>query len=154
MPARGRAILGAVRVSADGEVLGEFAQLVQIRGAVPEAISMLTGITGHDVAVSGVPLAIALARFRGFVGSAPVFFHNAPFDEGFLRSATLAAGAPFTNPVHDTLPLARRAWPGLESYRLEVLAQHVDADAPRHRALEDARCALAVLLAARRRFHR
>lgn len=145
---------GAVCVSADGEVLGEFAQLVQIRGAVPEAISVLTGITARDVAVSGVPLATAFARFRDFVGSAPVFFHNAPFDEAFLRSATVAAGAPFTNPVHDTLPLARRAWPGLESYRLEVLAQHVDADAPRHRALEDARAALAVLLAARGRFHR
>ncbi|WP_291518718.1 3'-5' exonuclease [Acidovorax sp.] len=145
---------GAVCVSADGEVLGEFAQLVQIRGAVPDAITVLTGITDHDVAVSGVPLAIALARFRDFVGSAPVFFHNAPFDEGFLRSATVAAGAPFSNPIHDTLPLARRAWPGLESYRLEVLAQHVGADTPRHRALEDVRAALAVLLAARGKFHR
>ena len=86
--------------------------------------------------------------FLGFVGTRPVFFHNAPFDQGFLREAAAKTKKKFSNPVHDTLPLARKAWPELSSFRLGVLADHIGSAAQTHRALTDARAALAVLLAA------
>ena len=79
------------------------------------------------------------------------FFHNAPFDQGFIKKAASQAKVKFVNPVHDTLPLARQAWPSLTSYKLATLAQHVGASVPTHRALEDAKATLAVLLAARQR---
>lgn len=56
-----------------------------------------------------------------------------------------------TNPVLDTLSLARQAWPSLGTYKLAALAEHVGASVPNHRALAEAKAALAVLLAARKR---
>jgi DNA polymerase III epsilon subunit-like protein len=87
--------------------------------------------------------------FAAFVGAYPVFFHNAPFGQGFIQKGACLANVKFGNPVHDTLPLARQAWPSLGTYKLAALAQHVGAAAPTHRALADAEVALAVLLAAR-----
>ncbi|MDU7585871.1 MAG: exonuclease domain-containing protein, partial [Acidovorax sp.] len=55
----------------------------------------------------------------------------------------------FSSPVHDTLPLARKAWPELGGYKLGGLAAHIGVPTPTHRALSDARATLAVLLAAR-----
>jgi len=85
------------------------------------------------------------------VGTHPVFFHNAPFDESFIKKAAIQANLKWANQVHDTLPMARQAWPSLDSYKLSILAEHVGVKEPKHRALEDAKAALAVLLAARQR---
>jgi DNA polymerase III subunit epsilon len=90
-----------------------------------------------------------MRAFLAFVESRPVFFHNAPFDQGFMKSAGTEARLKFANPVHDTLLLARAAWPSLGTYKLVALAEHIGATAPTHRALADAKAALAVLLAAR-----
>lgn len=138
----------AVRVGPDGAVTGEFASLVRISKPVPGVITKLTGITQADVDRDGQPLAVAMSAFLAFVESSPVFFHNAPFDQGFLKKAAGLTKAKFANPVHDTLLLARQAWPSLCGYKLSALAEHVGAAAPSHRGLADAKAALAVLLAA------
>jgi DNA polymerase III epsilon subunit-like protein len=80
-----------------------------------------------------------------------VFFHNAPFDAGFLKTASNKTRLKFTNQVHDTLPMARQAWPSLGTYKLAVLAEHIGAPAPTHRGLTDVKATLAVLLAARQK---
>lgn len=141
----------AVQVGADGTVLAEFAMLVNVGRPLPPEIVRLTGIRDEDVAREGRPIAEALDAFLAFVGSQPVFFHNAPFDQGFLKRTAASSKKKFFNPVHDTLPLARKAWPGLGGYKLSGLAAHVGAPAPAHRALSDTRATLAVLLAARDR---
>lgn len=138
----------AVRVASDGAVSGEFSALIRV-AQVPAEIARLTGITQEFVDREGQPLPVALKAFAEFVGSQPLFFHNAPFDQGFLKKASTQAKVRLGNPVHDTLPLARQAWPSLGTYKLAVLAEHVGAPAPNHRALADAKAALAVLLAAR-----
>jgi DNA polymerase-3 subunit epsilon len=92
-----------------------------------------------------------MKAFAAFVGTHPVFFHNAPFDHGFIKKAASQAKVKFANPVHDTLPLARQAWPSLTAYKLSTLARHIGATVPTHRALEDAKATLAVLLAARQK---
>jgi len=141
--------LAAVLVEPDGTVTAEFSMLVRPQNPVPAEITQLTGITQTDVGALGQPLPQALSAFLEHVGERPVFFHNAPFDQGFLARAATLTKLKFRNKVHDTLPLARQAWPSLGTYKLGMLAEHVGAAAPSHRALGDAKATLAVLLAAR-----
>lgn len=141
--------LAAVRVNAAGVVLAEFSMLVRAAQPIPTLITELTGISQTDIDRKGQPLKRVMQEFLSFIGSHPVFFHNAPFDKGFLKQASARTKVKFTNVVHDTLPMARRAWPSLGTYKLAALAEHVGAEAPSHRALSDVKVTLAVLLAAR-----
>ncbi len=138
----------AVRVIPGGVAEREYAQVVRTRGAVPPFITRLTGITQGEVDRQGVPVEQAFASFLAFVEDLPVFFHNASFDRRFLGAAAEQTGLPFANAVHCTLALARRAWPELPSHKLDVLARHVGASEPTHRALADVRTTIAVALAA------
>ena len=139
----------ALGVTTDGGITDEFSALVRPSIRLPDAITELTGITQDTVDRDGRPSADAIKAFVRFVGTDPVFFHNAAFDQGFIKRVASQAKVKFANPVHDTLPLARQAWPSLNTYKLTALAQHVGTTVPTHRALEDAKATLAVLLAAR-----
>lgn len=141
--------LAAVLVEPNGSVTSEFSLLVRTQQPVPAEITKLTGITQADVDSHGQTLPDALTAFLAHIGNRPVFFHNARFDQSFLSVACTKYKLNFANAVHDTLPLARRTWPSLGTYKLGTLAEHVGAAAPKHRALGDARATLAVLLAAR-----
>ena len=141
----------AVQVAPDGTIAREFSQVVRTRATVPPFITRLTGITQAEVDGRGIPVAEAYAAFLAFVADAPVFFHNASFDRRFLQAAAAHTGLPFGNPTHCTLQLARQAWPELPSHKLQILARHVGAADPTHRALADVRSTVAVALAARRR---
>ncbi len=92
-----------------------------------------------------------MKAFLAFIEARPVFFHNAPFDMRFIKVAADTTGLKFANPVHDTLPLTRAAWPTLGSYKLSLLAEYVGAPAPTHRGLADVKTTLAVLLSARKK---
>lgn len=141
----------AVLVEPDGSVASEFSMLVKPQNPIPAQITQITAITQADVDAHGQPLVLALAAFLKHIGDRPVFFHNAPFDTAFIGAATAKNKLIFKNSVHDTLPIAPRAWPTLGTYKLGVLAAHIGAAVPTHRALGDAHAALAVLLAARKR---
>lgn len=141
----------AVQVEPDGRVTAELSILVRISARLPTEIIQLTGIAQEVVDLEGVPLSEAMKAFVAFVGSRPVFFHNAPFDLNFIKRASGLTKLKFANPVHDTLLLSRKAWPSLGTYKLSALAEYVGAPAPTHRALADAKAALAVLLAARKK---
>lgn len=138
----------AVRVGPEGAAQREYAQVVRTRAAVPPFITRLTGITQAEVDRQGVLVAQAFAAFLDFVEDLPVFFHNASFDRRFLAAAASQTGLPFANATHCTLALARRAWPELPSHKLDILARHVGASEPTHRALADVRTTVAVALAA------
>jgi DNA polymerase-3 subunit epsilon len=140
---------GAVLVDPSGAVLSEFSALVRVEGQVPAFVTEITGITQAMAYTKGKPLPQALSAFLEFIGEHPVFFHNASFDKGFLGHAQARTRLPFSNPVHDTLAMARATWPGLSSHKLGVLAEYVGASPPTHRALSDVKATLAVLLAAR-----
>lgn len=140
--------LAAARVSPDGAVVREFSALVRV-ARVPAEITRLTGITQELVDREGLPLPLAMKAFAEFVGAHPLFFHNAPFDQGFLKKACVQTKVKLNNPVHDTLPLARQAWPALGTYKLGALAARIGATVPTHRGLSDVKATLAVLLAAR-----
>lgn len=141
----------ALIVAPDGSIIDEFSTLVRVSRQIPREITILTGITQDAINRNGRPPLEALLAFTAFVGAYPIFFHNAPFDQGFLSKTASRADVKFVNPVHDTLTLARQAWPSLSSHKLANLAKYIGAEMPTHRALDDAKAALAVLLAARQK---
>ncbi|MCD0503444.1 PolC-type DNA polymerase III, partial [Bordetella petrii] len=139
----------AVHVASDGSIEREFSQVVRTCGPVPPFITRLTGITQAEVDRHGIPVVEAFSAFLAFLADTPVFFHNASFDRRFLQAAASQTGLPFDNATHCTLQLARQAWPELPSHKLQILARHVGAADPTHRALADVRSTVAVALAAR-----
>jgi DNA polymerase-3 subunit epsilon len=139
--------IGAVKVCG-GDVLGEFATLVNPGIAVPESIAALTGLS--DAVLCGAPtIAGVLASFAEFSRGSVLVAHNAPFDLGFLRAESLRCGAePPTAPVLDTVALARAVLSRDEApnCRLATLAELFRAaTTPVHRALADARATVDVL---------
>jgi DNA polymerase-3 subunit epsilon len=139
--------IGAVKVRG-GEVLGEFATLVDPQRSIPPQIVQLTGITTamvHDAPT----IAAVLPMFLEFARGAVLVAHNAGFDIGFLRSAAEQCGIPWPRPpVLCTVKLARRVLTREEapSVRLATLAALVgSATQPTHRALDDARATVDVL---------
>ena len=139
--------IGAVKVRG-GEVLGEFATLVDPGRSIPPQIVMLTGIT--DAMVINAPtMATVLPSFLEFSRGTVLVAHNAGFDIGFLKAACARQGLPWPgNAVVDTVRLARRVLTREEapSVRLGLLAPLLGSPvAPDHRALTDARATVDVL---------
>lgn len=139
--------IGAVKVRG-GEVIGEFATLVDPGRAIPPQIVELTGIT--TAMVRDAPtIAAVLPMFLEFARGAVLVAHNAGFDIGFLRAAAQRCGVPWPRPpVLCTVRLARRVLSREEapSVRLAALARLVGATTrPTHRALDDARATVDVL---------
>ncbi|MFA7322981.1 MAG: DEDD exonuclease domain-containing protein [Candidatus Nanopelagicales bacterium] len=139
--------IGAVKVRG-GEVLGEFATLVNPMVQIPPFIAALTGIT--DALVADAPiLAAVLPGLLEFIGDSVVVAHNASFDVGFLTHACRALGLHWPKAVVvDTARLARVALHRDEvvNCKLGTLATFFRAPVtPNHRALEDARATVAVL---------
>lgn len=139
--------IGAVKVRG-GEVIGEFATLVDPERSIPPQIVELTGIT--TAMVRDAPtIATVLPMFLEFARGSVLVAHNAGFDIGFLRAAAQRMDIRWPNPpVLCTVKLARRVLTRDEapSVRLGALARLLgSATEPTHRALDDARATVDVL---------
>ncbi|WP_460393887.1 DEDD exonuclease domain-containing protein [Actinophytocola sediminis] len=137
---------GAVKIRG-GEVLGEFATLVDPGRGIPPEVVSLTGIT--DAMVHAAPrLDAVLPAFLEFAAGAVLVAHNAGFDTNFVRKACLRHGYRWPKPtVVCTVQLARRMLTRDEapSCRLSALAELFGARTrPNHRALADARATVEV----------
>lgn len=139
--------IGAVKVRG-GEVLGEFATLVDPGRSIPPAVVQVTGITTAMVRAAP-PIEAVLPGFLEFAAGAVLVAHNARFDMGFLKAAAIRCDTPWPRAqVVCTVRLARRVLGRDEapSVRLGVLAQLLGASTtPTHRALDDARATVDVL---------
>ncbi|WP_242659341.1 DEDD exonuclease domain-containing protein [Thermostaphylospora chromogena] len=139
--------IGAVKVRG-GEVLGEFATLVDPGMPIPPFISVLTGITDAMV-VTAPPISSVLPSFLEFIRGATLVAHNSPFDMGFIKAACADLGyPPPPGTVVDTADLARRMLTRDEvpNCKLPTLARFFrSTHEPRHRALSDARATVDVL---------
>jgi DNA polymerase-3 subunit epsilon len=139
--------IGAVKVRA-GEVIGEFATLVDPGTAIAPFVTVLTGITDQMVARAPT-IASVLPSFLEFAAGAVLVAHNAPFDIGFLKAACVQQSRPWPRPpVVDTALLARRVLTRDEvpDCRLSTLSVFFRAATmPTHRALADARATVDVL---------
>lgn len=141
--------IGAIKVRG-GQVLGEFATLVNPGEPIPAFISVLTGIT--DAMVASAPrITTVLPAFLEFCGSTDTVLvaHNAPFDIGFLSAAAREQGLTFPKfAVVDTARLARQVISRDEARncKLATLAALFRSDTtPNHRALDDAKATVDVL---------
>lgn len=130
--------IGAVRFL-NGEVEATFSTLIDPRQSIPAGASAVNGIT--DDMVMGKPfIETVLEPFAEFCEDLPLVAHNAPFDAQFLTSAIKKheTSSP-RGVILDTLPMARKVFPGLANYKLGTLVQHLKIEAGTfHRAEEDA----------------
>ena len=139
--------IGAVKVCG-GEVLGEFATLVDPERGIPPQVVALTGIT--QFMVTGAPtMGRVLPAFLEFAAGAVLVAHNSGFDISFLKAACQRYGYPWPRPaVVCTVKLARRVLTRDEapSCRLSALsALFRTSTRPNHRALADAKATVEVL---------
>lgn len=138
--------IGAVKIRG-GEVLGEFATLVDPGRPIPPQIVSLTGIT--TAMVHDAPrIEEVLPAFFEFAAGAILVAHNARFDVGFLRRAAARQQRPWPFPATlCTVVLARRVLSRQEAptVKLAALAELFDVSVkPTHRALDDARATVDV----------
>ena len=131
--------IGMVKVRA-GECLGTLQTLINPGRAIPPMITMLTGIS-ESMVVQAPGIDAVLPAMVEFLGDAVVVGHNVGFDMAFINAALTRRGDPeITNPIVDTLPLARRLIrEEVPDCRLGTLAARFRLDhRPSHRALDDA----------------
>ena len=141
--------IGAIRVNRDSAHHETFQSLVKPSKKVPAKITQITGITQAMVDAEGEPLDIAIQEFFSFIGELPLVAFNAEFDMAFLRAAAQQNSITIRNPVSCALKMARRAWPGRNSYRLTNLAKDGNLSLEgTHRALGDCKRTLTVYVAA------
>lgn len=138
--------LGAVKVWR-GEVVEELSTLVKPGRPIEPFVVRLTGITDAMVADAPAPDEV-MPRFEEFAEGYVLVGHNVSFDCAFVNAARESCGLEtLSNPVLDTLKLARVMAPGLKRYRLSSLVQHFGIEAaPNHRALSDAAATSGLLL--------
>jgi DNA polymerase-3 subunit epsilon len=130
--------IGAVRFI-NGQVEGVFSTLVDPRRPIPPGASAVNGIS-NDM-VQGKPfIETLLESFTEFCGDDHLVAHNAPFDAQFLTADFKKFDLPTPQGlILDTLPIARKVFPGLANYKLGTLIQHLKIPTSNfHRAEEDA----------------
>jgi DNA polymerase-3 subunit epsilon len=91
--------------------------------------------------VQGKPfIETLLESFTEFCGDDHLVAHNAPFDAQFLAADFKKFDLPTPQGlILDTLPIARKVFPGLANYKLGTLVQHLKIPSSNfHRAEEDA----------------
>ncbi|CAH0119849.1 DNA polymerase III PolC-type [Paenibacillus sp. CECT 9249] len=129
--------IAGVKMS-EGKEIDRFAKFVNPHERIPYNIQQLTNIT--DEMVKDAPeLEPVMREFVEFVGDSVLVAHNARFDIGFIQAACKQIGLPeLTNPVLDTLELARLLHPSMKNHRLNTLADKYKVSLENHhRAIDD-----------------
>ena len=129
--------LSALRVL-DNKVVEEFSELVNPECYVSSYISNLTGIQ-PEMLYAADRIFDVLGRFVDFVSDDIIIGHNVTFDINFINSnKQLCFGSGFDNDYIDTLKLARRFLPQLNSHKLGIIARYFSFNTDgMHRGLKD-----------------
>ena len=146
--------IGAIKVdlsnsanSLDQLQVKSFEVLIKPTKSVPKKITEITGITQEVLDSSGGLLSDELPDFLEFIGDLPLVSYNADFDMAFLYQAVAKVfpDEQLKNKVSCALKMARKAWPGLKSYKLSELSKIMKLDADNeHRALGDTKRTLVI----------
>jgi len=130
--------VGAIALEGN-RLTGEFSRLMNPGDFVPYNITQLTGINDEMLAEQPRPEDI-MPELADFIGERTIIAHNASFDSKFLQAEMERVNLFLDNPVLCTLKLARRLMPGLPSYSLSSLKNHLSITSKKaHRALDDAK---------------
>jgi len=130
--------IGAYKIS-DGQIVDEFATLINPQKPISPYVVKLTGIT--DEMVANAPIFPSVChRIVDFFGDAVFVAHNAPFDWRFInREIERVTSKGLANLRLCTVQMARRCVPGLVNYKLHTVADHFSIEiTDRHRAPGDA----------------
>ena len=129
--------IGAVLFDGSRSIKG-FGTLVNPGIPIPPDASAVNGIT-DDMVQDKLSVADVLSDFAAFCGDLPLVAHNAPFDFKFLlEDIKLHRAAAPKGVVLDTLPLARKIFPGMPNYKLGTLVRRFGFPSGTfHRAEED-----------------
>ncbi|UTE71060.1 PolC-type DNA polymerase III [Rossellomorea marisflavi] len=130
--------LAAVKIR-DGEVIDKFERFANPHHPLSATTIELTGIT-DDMVRNAPEINDVLKEFHAWVEDDILVAHNASFDMGFLNAGYKKADLPkASNPVIDTLELARLLYPQFKNHRLNTLAKKFDVELTQHhRAIYDA----------------
>lgn len=128
----------AIYIHDGNRIVNEYATLIHPEKTIPYFISGLTGITNEMV--EGAPRFYEVAKEIIELTENHIFVaHNARFDYNFIKEEFKRLGYHFKRDIFDTVKLSRRLIPGLKSYSLGKLCNHLDIDVNnRHRAAGDA----------------
>ena len=133
--------VGAVKVER-GRIVDSFQRLINPGHALPDFVSVLTGITDADL-VGALPFTDIAADLAAFIGDLPMVGQNYQFDLGFLN----ANGVKPSGPVFDTLDLSRILRPSAANHSLGWLIEELEiVNKNPHRALADAEATAHVFL--------
>lgn len=130
--------ISALKVK-DGEIIDEFSTLINPGMHIPFEASCVNGIV-DDMVKDSPKIEEALKGFVAFVGNSVLMGHNIKrFDLPFIqRDAVRCFGKQLSNDYVDTLYVAQRYLPELDSHSLESLADYYDISYDgAHRALAD-----------------
>lgn len=129
--------IGAVRVR-DGEIDAMLETFINPGGALDERITELTGIV--DARLEDAPdISKMLPELLDFIGDDVLLGHSVLFDYSFVKRAAVNEKLSFEKNGIDTLKLARKFLPDLESRSLEFLCRHFEIEHSAHRAIADAK---------------
>ncbi len=131
--------IGAVRVRG-GQAVGFFQQLINPGRNLSNAVKEITGLTDQNLE-KAPSIHEVIPAFLDFAGDDYLLGHHVIFDFSFLKKAAINEGLVFEKEAIDTLTIARKYLPELESRRLVNLCQYFKIKHEAHRALHDAQAA-------------
>ena len=131
--------IAAIRIDIDG-IQSRYQALINPGCDIPAQLTAVHGIT-DDMIKDADMFSQAGYDFMDFSEGSTLVAHNARFDLSFLQESLVRVGLrPWKGKTMDTIPLIKRAYPGLTSYSLQNLrfTFGLDYDAgPAHRAFAD-----------------
>lgn len=128
--------IGAIKVR-EGKITTQMETFVNPGRRLEERIVELTGI--QDEQIENAPdITEVLPGLLDFIGEDVLLGHSILFDYSFLKRAAVNQRLSFEKKGIDTLKLARKFLPDLESRSLAFLCSHFGIEHSAHRALADA----------------
>jgi|CXWL01.1.fsa_nt_gi DNA polymerase III epsilon subunit family exonuclease len=141
--------IGAIKVNKNSNHHDSFQYLIKPKKKIPKRATEINGITQEMVDLDGRDSGEVIKEFIDFIGDHRLVAYNSDFDMGFLKIAAAEHGYKITNKSSCALKMARRAWPGLKSYKLESLAKMAGlSTSGNHRALKDCELTVTAYMAA------
>jgi DNA polymerase-3 subunit epsilon len=131
-----------------GEVVDRYVSLINCNIRIPSFITQLTGIT-QAMVNTAPPATKVIPELLNFIGKDALAAHNASFDEKFLQAESGRLGLYSQHSgLICSVKLARRVFPGLDSYSLGRLAASLGIrfKGNAHRAEADSEVASALML--------
>ena len=128
--------IGAVRVR-EGKITDRMETFVNPGRKLEERIIELTGIRNEQLE-NAPDIEMILPKLLDFIGEDVLLGHSVMFDYSFVKRAAVNQRLTFEKRGIDTLKLARKFLPDLESRSLEFLCRHFGIPHNAHRALADA----------------